>query len=814
VVPAAVIGLSLASLFLVTVLDLGRAEWLRFGLAAAIAYLVAIVAFAVALAPWARSVESAVDAGADPSAAVSRCLHVTEVASLALWLGVSLMIAVGATALLAPTLRGFQLFVEAALIVATPAMAWSYWGGKHLLLRVAEEFPALRYQGYFASYRLKIAMVFLGFFIVSTGALVQLISAKAARVIADYALTSEEIRFQQLLDRADAPGVTAASLTTDLTMGQAVHLIDSDGTVQSSSGKVSAEEVAAIRDAIAGSIEAGDREGVIPFAPLSDGRILALFIPTPVGELMSEIETYALVVAILSALIFFAAMWFLARDLMNPVRALIGLSEEMSVGDFSSTSHVFSDDDIGRLAASLTSTRENLRHLIRKVGESGVSITRGVTSMDQGTRDLSGGAAEQSQLTEQSNNALDEVRGGARSVLQAADKVASSTQDAASRATELNASAGEVARSMDHLFQSVENISSSTSEIDVAATEMTKRTEFLSRVAEETLAFVSQMDATVRQFEETSHATSSMSSDMLEAATMGSGSVAETVEGIRRAQEATRRTSELLENLEKSIGEIDLVLSVIDELAEKTNLLSLNAAIIAAQAGEHEFGFSVVADEIRDLAERTRKSTREIGKIIKAIRPAKDRAVAAMKDGVEQVDRTVALVTSAADALSRIRENADRTHSMANRTSAALQHHGDASRRLLEMASRMSDDLTVIYRGTSDQSSATGYLASETEKVREIALMVRNATEQESNSARGIMEAMEQIASDETNIRKLLGAQLQSTENIASSSSVLLEIARRNDRIAAEFATMLRSLAENGRGFDEELQRFRFSRDS
>jgi methyl-accepting chemotaxis protein len=112
--------------------------------------------------------------------------------------------------------------------------------------------------------------------------------------------------------------------------------------------------------------------------------------------------------------------------------------------------------------------------------------------------------------------------------------------------------------------------------------------------------------------------------------------VESTIGGIIRTKEITRdRRSR---NLSERIKEIGKILDVIRDVADETNLLALNAAIIAAQSGEHGKSFAVVANEIKDLAERTSSSAKEVSEIIGAVEVESDRAVKSMEKGYDSVE--------------------------------------------------------------------------------------------------------------------------------------------------------------------------------
>jgi methyl-accepting chemotaxis protein len=388
--------------------------------------------------------------------------------------------------------------------------------------------------------------------------------------------------------------------------------------------------------------------------------------------------------------------------------------------------------------------------------------------------------------------------------------VAGLTQDASARALELQASAEEVARSMDYLFQSVEKTSSSTTEMNASMNEMSNRTEVLAGIGEEVLSFVAEMDSTVSELLSTSQSTADLAQQVREDAEAGGHAVNRTVEGINAAHELTMSTARTIDELQRSVAQISQILNVIEEVANRTNLLSLNAAIIAAQAGEHGAGFTVVADEIRELAERTRGSTKEIGTIIKAVQSGSKQAVAKMHEGVAKVTDNVRLAQDAAQSLEKIVGSSTNSFEMATRISRSLGEQSQASRRLHQVTSRMSDHIAEINRATREQARGTELMAQESERVRDIAAQVKNATEEQSLAGRGITVALEKISDDARAMRDLLERQLEETDRIADASLVMLEIAQKNDEIAREFTSTVQNLVRSGHEFESEVTRFRF----
>ena len=124
-------------------------------------------------------------------------------------------------------------------------------------------------------------------------------------------------------------------------------------------------------------------------------------------------------------------------------------------------------------------------------------------------------------------------------------------------------------------------------------------------------------------------AESSQHSNML--ASEGASVIQATVDGMTRIAERVKSTATVIESLGSRSDQIGAIVGTIEDIADQTNLLALNAAIEAARAGEQGRGFAVVADEVRALAERTTRATREIGEMIKAIQKETKFAVTTME---------------------------------------------------------------------------------------------------------------------------------------------------------------------------------------
>ncbi|MDO9068577.1 MAG: bacteriohemerythrin, partial [Deltaproteobacteria bacterium] len=166
-----------------------------------------------------------------------------------------------------------------------------------------------------------------------------------------------------------------------------------------------------------------------------------------------------------------------------------------------------------------------------------------------------------------------------------------------------------------------------------------------------------------------------------------------------RIAERVQASAKTVEALGTQSDQIGSIIGTIEDIADQTNLLALNAAIEAARAGEQGRGFAVVADEVRALAERTTKATREIGAMIKSIQKDTKSAVIAMEEGVAEVEQGTHEAARSGDALRNIREEINSVNLQVQQMATAAEEQtataGEISRNIhqvTEVVKKTSDD--------------------------------------------------------------------------------------------------------------------------
>jgi methyl-accepting chemotaxis protein len=268
-------------------------------------------------------------------------------------------------------------------------------------------------------------------------------------------------------------------------------------------------------------------------------------------------------------------------------------------------------------------------------------------------------------------------------------EVSGATREVASAATEIASSSEEIASGMNEQSSQVTQISSAIEQMSSSVVEVARKSAEAANNAQESG----------------------------KVATEGGQVVSETITGMNAISDAVTASAASVSELGKRGEQIGQIIEVINDIADQTNLLALNAAIEAARAGEHGRGFAVVADEVRKLADRTTKATEEIAESITAIQDETSQAVERMNAGTEQVKVGVEKATQAGQSLEQIVAGAQEVSSMIQSIAAAAEEQSATSEEVSRNVEQISAVTKQTSEGTNQAATAAVQLSEKAEQL-------------------------------------------------------------------------------------------------
>lgn len=266
--------------------------------------------------------------------------------------------------------------------------------------------------------------------------------------------------------------------------------------------------------------------------------------------------------------------------------------------------------------------------------------------------------------------------------------------------------------------EAVEATASAANEISSSTEELAAGTQEQSNQTHEVAGAVEQMSKNII---ETSNGAITAAGKAKEAsikAQKGSIVVDDTVKGMNLIAEIVNNSAHTIQELGKSSDQIGEIVQVIDDIADQTNLLALNAAIEAARAGEQGRGFAVVADEVRKLAERTTKATKEIAEKIKRIQNDTKSAVISIKKGTDEVENGKELTHKLGEVFKEIADEIELITSISNQTVSANEEMSNGA----EQISRSMDGISSV---TQQSAAGTQEIARAAEDLTRLTLKLQ-----------------------------------------------------------------------------------------
>ncbi len=461
----------------------------------------------------------------------------------------------------------------------------------------------------------------------------------------------------------------------------------------------------------------------------------------------AESDSYKLLIVgmITGTIVLLIGVFFLAPAISKPIQEFMAIFKEFSLGNFNFTIKSKSEDEFGKLMKMANQFKEAQLEKINaayKIAEGSLERVKEASDKDALAQAFNKEVSTLEDMLSEIELLLDankrgdlkfEIKterftGGWARIFDGFTEIRKSTLDPINEAREvlslmangdfrtkmvgsyqgdyenIKNDVNKVVISLNEIISQVklstEELASSVNQIQAKSIEMAAGASEQNSQTHEVVTSIEEMTRTINDSTKNASDAALTAEHAGNKARNGGKVVEETIDGINRIADIVIKSATTIEELGKSSNQIGAIIQVINEIADQTNLLALNAAIEAARAGEHGRGFAVVADEVRKLAERTTSATNEIKQMIKRIQEDTTGAVKAIETGKMEVEKGKSLAVDAGSALQEIITNTDEVTALINQLAAASEEQNITSNQI-------SQNVTLIQNVTESNTDST-----------------------------------------------------------------------------------------------------------
>jgi len=388
--------------------------------------------------------------------------------------------------------------------------------------------------------------------------------------------------------------------------------------------------------------------------------------------------------------------WYAARAITHPFRTLGRAADRIAGGDLTASPPSLTRDEMGQLATDFRRMAGGLRALLNDVRIANDEVAQGAREAASIAERVRSGALEQHATVLAVDGAVEAMGGSMGQVTRGIDSLQSFVEMTTTLVGETASAFEEVRRKGADLERAVEATLVDVSRLASAGREAEKQLVELESMATDAGSSLSSVRSSAATMEQTAGEGEENAESVAQMAERASGVVLETVHGIETLRAAVGDAHRRIIALGRRSDDINQVVVFIAEVAGRTNLLSLNASIIASQAGEHGKAFAVVADQIRELAAQISRSTKSIGDIIHSVREEVEATTALIDRGDALAGEGVQLARNSFEALSQIQRTTATSRDAAGGMRRAAESHANATREIARLVQSIADGSRAV----------------------------------------------------------------------------------------------------------------------
>ncbi|MCA1635627.1 MAG: ABC transporter substrate-binding protein [Acidobacteria bacterium] len=433
-----------------------------------------------------------------------------------------------------------------------------------------------------------------------------------------------------------------------------------------------------------------------------------------------------------------------------------------------------------RALEELTALARSMRRAVGRLQRAADSIETISGRVLEGGRVLALAVSDEAESVGATFSSISEISASARSVSTSVIALAYLSQSTSTSALEMAASIDEVSSNADALAAFVEETATAIEEMARSVKGVAESTESLAKATDETERSMRAIDESTQRVGIAASESAALADEVQRSAEQGSAVVRATAASMSALRGQLEEAGGTIAALGERSERIGAITRVIDGIADRTNLLALNARILAAQAGQQGRGFAVVAEEIKELSERTARSTDEIEELINGVRDGVAAATRQSASNRQLADEGVQLAERAAQSLAEISGKTGLSATANRQIAEAAAMQALESHQVTERTVQVRRRAQEIERATSEQARTAAEIGTRAVRMAELTDQVRRAMREQTEVSKHIASAMEQLTEVVGQIGGAVGEQHRGAEEVVRAVEVIREAVTRN----------------------------------
>ena len=489
-----------------------------------------------------------------------------------------------------------------------------------------------------------------------------------------------------------------------------------------------------------------------------------------INEHLYKLLIWAAIVSILGSLLFGTMIFHaISRFITDPIMEIEKVSNQFASGDLTVKVKHAGTDEISTLAASINNIAFNSKDVLLKIKnliQNVSSVSENITESPESVLKI---VDLQKKAIEESARHTSEMDITISSILRSADSLRESAGNASHAIGAMTSSISDIAGSS-YLFNTTSHeAASSIQEMITSMKEVAESIGVLYESSEDSAAKLVEVESATKEIHQNAEKSVTLADRVsIESSEKGLVSIHKAIEGMEDIRQSMDTISKTTRHLENRSREIETILSVLREITDQTTLLSLNAAIQAAQAGEHGKGFSVIAREVKNLSDKASSSTKEIAEIIGTVQEETRLSVQTASQGIETVEKGVMLVGEVKNALSSIFESSKASTEMSRMIQRATTEQTTNIKEMTDTFRQIAEKIKHISYATKEQMAGSTFILEVTDKIKTGSEQLMLATEEQSKSGKQLLTVSENVSVQAEQIKSDINNQKQKSDDIVS----------------------------------------------